>query len=159
MLFLVFMLGPDRYALDARCVVEVLPLLNVKLLPQAQPAIAGICNYRGVAVPVIDLNQLMSNRPAAQRFSTRIVIVEYRDTEHQNPDQAPMLLGLIAEQVKETVRREASEFVASGVSASDARYLGPLASDASGLLQWIHVDKLLPPEIRVLLQAPQELPA
>ena len=154
MLFLVFMLGPDRYALDARCVVEVLPLLNVKLLPQALPAIAGICNYRGVAVPVIDLNQLMSNRPAAQRFSTRIVIVEYRDT-----NDAPMLLGLIAEQVKETVRREASEFVASGVSASDTRYLGPLASDASGLLQWVHVDKLLPPDIRALLQAPQEQPA
>jgi chemotaxis-related protein WspB len=154
MLLLVFMLGPDRYALDARCVVEVLPLLNVKLLPQVLPAVAGICNYRGAAVPVIDLNQLMSNRPAAQRFSTRIVIVEYRDANH-----APMLLGLIAEQVKETVRRDVSEFVASGVSTSDTRYLGPLTSDASGLLQWIHVDKLLPPEIRELLQADQELPA
>jgi len=35
MLFLVFMLGPDRYALDARCVVEVLPLLND--YPQGHP--------------------------------------------------------------------------------------------------------------------------
>src|SRR3954453_22115791 len=109
MLFLLFQLGKDRYALDAREVAEILPLVDVKLLPQARPAIAGICNYRGAPVPVIDLNHLMSNRPAAQRFSTRIILVNYRS------DGGTRLLGLIAEQVKATVKREPAEFVDAGV--------------------------------------------
>ena len=74
MLFLLFQLGNDRYALQASTVAEVLPLVNFKRIPQAQPAIAGLIDYRGVPVPVIDLNELMSGRPAAQRFSTRVVV-------------------------------------------------------------------------------------
>ena len=148
MLFLLFQLGKDRYALDAREVAEILPLVDVKLLPQARPAIAGICNYRGAPVPVIDLNQLMSNRPAAQRFSTRIILVNYRS------DGGTRLLGLIAEQVKATVKREPAEFVDTGVREDATHYLGPVAADSSGMLQWIHVDKLLTPAMRDLLFQP-----
>jgi chemotaxis-related protein WspB len=148
MLFLLFQLGKDRYALDAREVAEILPLVDVKLIPQARPAIAGICNYRGAPVPVIDLNQLMSNQPAAQRFSTRIILVNYRS------DGGTRLLGLIAEQVKATLKREPEEFVDSGVQDSATHYLGPVAADAGGMLQWIHVDKLLAPALRELLFQP-----
>ena len=146
MLFLLFQLDADRYALDARDVAEVLPLVNFKRIPQAQPAIAGLFDYRGTPLPVIDLNQLMSNRPAAQRFSTRIVLVNYRA-----PDGASHRLGLIAEQVKETVKRDPASFVDSGVRTAGAPWLGPVATDADGLLQWIHVDKLLPQALRDLL--------
>jgi chemotaxis-related protein WspB len=120
----------------------------VKLLPQARPAIAGICNHRGAPVPVIDLNQLMSNRPAAQRFSTRIILVNYRSAG------GTRLLGLIAEQVKATVKREPAEFVDAGVREDGTHYLGPVAADSSGMLQWIHVDKLLTPALRDLLFQP-----
>lgn len=150
MLFLVFQLGPDRYALDARCVAEVLPLVNIKQIPQALPAIAGVCNYRGAPLPVIDLSQMMSNRPAAQRLSTRIIVVDYRDDGGQS-----RLLGLIAEQVKQTIRRDAADFIDPGVRSAGAPYLGPVAADAGALLQWIHVDKLLPPLLRELLFAPE----
>jgi len=146
MLFLLFQLGADRYALDARDVVEVLPLVNFKRIPQAQPAIAGLFDYRGAALPVIDLNQLMSNRPAVQRFSTRIVLVRY-----PGQDGSTHRLGLIAERVKETVRRDPAAFVDSGVRAPHTPWLGPVATEPDGLLQWIHVDKLLPRPLRELL--------
>lgn len=150
MLFLVFQLGPDRYALDARSVVEVLPLVNIKQIPQALPAIAGICNYRNAPLPVIDLNQLMCGRPSAQRLGTRIVLVDYRDDAGQS-----RVLGLIAEQVRQTLRLDAARFVAAGVRDSATPWLGPVATDAAGLLQWIHVDKLLPARLRELLFAAQ----
>ena len=47
MLFLLFQLGKDRYALEASRVVEVVPLLALKQLPQAPKGVAGIFNYRG----------------------------------------------------------------------------------------------------------------
>ena len=64
MLFLVFQLGKDRYALEARRVVEVVPLLGLKKVPQAPKAVAGIFNYRGRPVPAIDLCQLALGQPA-----------------------------------------------------------------------------------------------
>jgi chemotaxis-related protein WspB len=146
MLFLLFELGSDRYALDVRQIAEVLPLVEVKQIPRAPQAVTGLFTYRGALVPVIDLSLLTLGRPAARRLSTRIVLVHY-------PDQSghTHLLGLVAERATQAVRHETSDFVASGVTNPGASYLGPVATDARGLLQWIDVRTLLPPSLRDLL--------
>src|ERR1035437_3945760 len=84
MLFLLFQLGKERYALQASRVVEVVPLLELKQLPQAPKGVAGIINYRGRPVPVVDLCALTLGQPAAERFSTRIFIVNYPDDRGTN---------------------------------------------------------------------------
>src|SRR5215216_5089516 len=101
MLFLLFQLGSERYALDAGQVVAVLPRLGVKAIPHAPSAVAGLCQYRGVPVPVIDLSALALGRPSANRLSTRIVLVQF-----PNPVGGPHLLGLLAERATETLRRD-----------------------------------------------------
>ena len=146
MLFLLFQLGKDRYALDVRQVAEVLPLVHLKQIPQAPPAVAGVFDFRGAPVPVIDLSQTALERPAQRRLSTRIILAHYPDGNGGN-----RLLGLMAEKVTETLRREPSDFVAAGVDNDDAPYLGPVASDARGLIQWIAVDQLLTPAVRDVL--------
>ena len=55
MLFLTFQLGVDRYALDAKRVAEVLPLVDIKQIPHAPAGVAGVFNYRGTPVPVIGI--------------------------------------------------------------------------------------------------------
>ncbi|MFA6986401.1 MAG: chemotaxis protein CheW [Arenimonas sp.] len=153
MLFLLFRLGKDRYAIDVRQVVEVLPLIAVKRIPQAPPAVSGALNYRGRTVPLIDLSQLALGRPAEPRLSTRIVMVDYPDGSGQS-----RLLGLLAEHVTDTMSCAASDFRDSGVSVPDAPYLGPVATDAQGLVQWIQIDQLLPGAVRDLLfQTPVEV--
>jgi len=77
MLFLLFQLGENRYALDARQVAAVLPFVAIVQIPQAPPAVSGIFNYRGAPVPVIDLSQVLLGRAALRRFHTRIVLVNY----------------------------------------------------------------------------------
>jgi len=151
MLFLVFELARDRYVLDVSQVAEVLPLVAIKEIPQAPPAVAGILNYRGAPVPVIDVSQLTLGRPAERRLSTRIVLVHYPDA-----DGHTRLLGLIAERATQTVRREEADFVASGVTSDGASYLGPVAADARGLLQWLDARTLLPASVRdVLFRQPK----
>src|SRR6267143_6482169 len=110
MLFLIFELGKDRYALDVRQIAEVLPLVAIKKVPRAPQAMNGLFNYRGAPVPVIDLTQLTLGRPSARRLSTRLVLVHYPDHTGQTH-----LLGLVAERATQTARHEASDFVASGV--------------------------------------------
>jgi chemotaxis-related protein WspB len=150
MLFLIFELGKDRYALDVRQIAEVLPLLGVKQIPKAPQAMNGLFNYRGTAVPLVDLSQMTLGRASARRLSTRIVLVHY-------PDQTgrTRLLGLIAERATQTARHAASDFVATGVTNAGAPYLGPVVTDAHGLLQWIDVRTLLPPSFRDLLFKPE----
>jgi chemotaxis-related protein WspB len=50
MLFLVFKLGTDRYAIEAAQVVEVLPLVGAKHIPGAPAGVAGILDYHGALV-------------------------------------------------------------------------------------------------------------
>lgn len=146
MLFLVFTIGNDRYAMDVRQIAEVLPLVAVKCIPHAPEAVRGLFNYRGAPVPVIDLTRLTTGCVSARRLSTRIVLVHYPDR-----DGRPHLLGLIAEKATETARYEAADFVAAGVHSADASYLGPVTTETHGMLQRIDVETVLPPALRDIL--------
>ena len=146
MLFLLFQLGKDRYALEASRVVEVVPLLEMKQLPQAPKGVVGIFNYRGHPVPAVDLSALTLGQPARERFSTRIIIVNYPDDGGAN-----RLLGLIAEHATETVRKDAKDFIDSGVRLDQAPYLGPILMDHQSPIQWIYEQRLLPDPVRNVL--------
>lgn len=146
MLFLLFQLGEDRYAIDVAKIVAVLPLVIPKAIPHAPAAVAGAFDYRGTPVPLIDLSQLALGRPARPHRSTRIIVVHYA-VDHRDDQQ----LGLIAEQALETAVFDPATFVPSGVSSVGSRYLGPVASDSRGLLQWVHTEHLLPDSVRDLL--------
>ena len=146
MLFLLFQLASDRYALDVDQIAEVLPLVRLKQMPLAPHGVAGVCNYHGAPVPVIDLSALMLGRPAESRLSTRLVLVRYRDEGGE-----PRLLGLIAEHATDTMRRDPGEFVASGVAGESTPYLGPVATDALGVVQWVHARALLPTAVQAAL--------
>lgn len=146
MLFVMFRLGNDRYVLEAAQVQEVLPYLAVKVLPSAPHGVVGAINYRGKPLPLVDLSLLALGRPAAAFLSTRIILVRFPgEGGTQN------LLGLVAERAIETMEREPADFVPTGVEAGTPPYLGPVASDESGLIQWVKVGALLPAEIRDIL--------
>jgi chemotaxis-related protein WspB len=150
MLFLQFQLGGDRYVLDAREVVEVLPPLVVKQLPRAPEAVRGLIDYHGDSVPLLDLSRLAGGAAAPARLSTRIVLVTLA------VDGVPRLLGLLAERVTDTLRLPAEAFRDGGIAVPEARYLGPVANTPGGLVQWVRVDALLDAPTRALLYAEAE---
>lgn len=148
MLLLTFQLGKDRYAIEASRVVEVVPLLTLKRLPQAPRGIAGILNYRGQPIPALDLCDLALGTPARDRLSTRIILLNTPDGQG-----ALRLIGLIAEQVTDLVRRDAREFVNHGLETGDTSYLGPVALDSTGSVQLVRTDRLLNEPLRQALFA------
>jgi chemotaxis-related protein WspB len=145
-LFLVFELDGDRYALEARKLIEVLPLVNLKRLSKAPPGIAGMFDYHGQPVPAVDLSEVILGRAALRRMNTRMVIVNYPVA-----DTVPSPLGLIAERATTTAQLDPAQFRETGVSYGDTPYLGPVARDARGLIQWLIVPHLLPPAVRNVL--------
>lgn len=146
MLHLVVQIGSDRYAIPARDIAEVLPLVELKALPGAPRGVAGLLDCRGTAIPVVDLNALALGVPAARRVSTRLLLVRYTP-----PRGGEELLGLVAEHVTETLNRSPDDFRPSGVENNGARFLGPVIHDARGLIQRIEVPLLLTPELRAAL--------
>lgn len=139
MLFLLLQLGDDRYALKASQIVEVLPLLQLKKLPQSPTGVAGVMDYRNSPVPVLDLSELATKRPSHPKLSTRIIVVNLADGQDE-----VRLVGLIAENVTETLRRDPGDFVFSGIENSRTPYLGPVVIDTRGIIQWVKPAALLP---------------
>lgn len=146
LLFLLFRLGNDRYALEASRVVEVVPMLDLKQWPQAPKGVAGIFDYRGRPVPAVDLCELTLGRPARALLSTRIIIVNYPDAHGVRH-----LLGLVAEHATDVMRGDPHSFVDSGLQKGPAPYLGPILMDPHGSIQWVDERRLLSEPVSDLL--------
>lgn len=151
MLYLLFELDSDRYALDVAQIAEVLPLMPAKAIPGAPAWIAGVVERHGTPVPVIDVSQLALGRPSRLLRSTRLVLVRYAAGGRDTPDDQAPLLGLIVERATHTRRIEAAQFADSGVVMPNARWLGPVASLDDGLVQRVEVLAMLDAEARALL--------
>jgi chemotaxis-related protein WspB len=149
---LIFQIGPDRYGLRLRDVGRVLPAVQLKQLPLAPGYVAGLMDFHGQPLPVIDLSRLAGITPDQIWFDTRIILLNYEvgggDTR---------LLGLLAEHVIGIDTVAASALGDSGVES--APFLGQVAGAANGMLQLIEVDQLLPPDVRALLFQPKEMAA
>src|SRR5437867_11493242 len=111
MLFLVLRSGSHRYALEAGQVVGLLPLMRVETLPHMPPAFAGLINYGGRPVPVLDFGQLVTGQATPRRLSTRIVLVRH-------PASDSRLVGLMADRATEARRGESADFIEPGLEAS-----------------------------------------
>lgn len=148
MLMLLFYIGEDRYAINCRRVVEVVPRVTLKKLHHAPEYVSGLFNYRSHLVPVIDLRQLIQGNSCRPHLSTRIVLVnsQRRDSADGNSyDTSPShILGLIAERVTETLNKPEAEFVDPGIKMDAAPYLGEMIADERGMIQLIRVEYLLP---------------
>jgi chemotaxis-related protein WspB len=138
MLYLTMQIDGSRYALDIASVVEILPLVVLQELPRAPAGVAGILNYAGTPVPVIDLSLVLCNRPAHRRFNTRIVMVRCGN------GGATRLLALIAERATETMRRDPSDFRDPRVKALSPPDVWSVALDPDGPVYCMDVNRLLP---------------
>lgn len=146
MLMLLFYVGPDRYALGCSHVVEVIPLVELRKLYHAPEYMAGLFNYRGSIVPVLDLCHLIQGSCSSNCLSTRIILVNY---QYQN--QTSRLIGLMAERVTDTVDVLESQFKEEGIHLEDAAYLGKIIMDEQGTIQQLRLEHLLSKQAQAFL--------
>ena len=99
MLLLLFKIGQGHFAIAASQVRKVIPRVALTGIADAPEYTAGLLNFRGAFVPVIDLCRLAAGKSAALRISSRIILVDYTLTDGRSA-----ILGLLAEDVVETVR-------------------------------------------------------
>lgn len=146
MLAVLFSIGADRYALPAAEVFEITPVLKLKQIPGAPAFVAGLCNFRGRSMPVLDLSALARGESCRILLSTRMIVVNYvLESGGVKP------LGLLAEHATETATIRDADLQQPGIESLDAPYLGKVAISSGELVQLVEVDELLTPEVVALL--------
>jgi chemotaxis-related protein WspB len=149
MKLLIFHIGPDRYGLPLRQIRRVLPLMELKQVPLAPNAVAGLMNLHGQPVPVIDLARLAGYESSAGNFDTRIVLADY-----SAPGGTVHALGLLAERVQGVQEVDDGDLTDAGVRA--APFLGQVsargqAAGGTGMVQLVVLGRLLPADVRAAL--------
>lgn len=124
MLLFRFYLGNEPYAISSDEIIEILPLVMIKAIPHAPAYLTGIFNYRGILTPVLDLRQLIFAQPCERYLSTRILIFHYQ----QHP------VGLLAEQLTDTLNSTQIHWHDLTLQAPSVPYLGPLLTDNNGTM-------------------------
>lgn len=149
MLALSLHIGTDHYAIPVKQVAEVLPLTALQKLPLAPGYIAGLLDYHGTAVPVVDLCVLLTGTRHHKVLTTRIMLIHY-----QHHGDSAKLLGLIAERVTETLHIDDDTFQQSGIQLKNAPYLGSVSKHHDTVVQLINADALLSDEVHDMLYQP-----
>jgi len=138
MLLLSFKIGHDDYVIDTTDVVEIIPLVSLKEIPGCDTAVAGLLNYHGASVPVIDLNTLCGQNSQVKTLTTRIILVRYEGK----------VLGLITSSVSETLRLEEDDFKSTGINSGENKFLGDIAQYENRFVQRVNIDQLLTDSLR-----------
>ena len=127
MLYLAFKAAGGRFALPARDVAEVTPLVRLSPVPGGPPALAGLMNHRETALPVADLTWLIAGRASRPFASTRIMIITLPDGRR---------IGLMAERVLRGVNIDPGQ--ARPPDAACAEYVSGVLPWDDGILQLLN---------------------
>ena len=147
MLCVVFSVESERYALDVAAVTKILPLASLTALPAAAPEIAGVLNYQGSVIPVIDVHYVVSGRQCPSLLGTRIVLVR-----HPTPDGDTPLLGLRVPRLEIHTTDQADAFLPDDLPMP--RWLERLLVSDGELVHKIRPEALVSDQVAVLSPAP-----
>ncbi|MYM28915.1 chemotaxis protein CheW [Duganella sp. CY15W] len=101
--FLSFMLGQDMFAMGILAVREILEYAGVTPVPQMPPAICGVINLRGTAVPVLNLARRLDREPSPIGKRTCIIVVE------ADGEEGPFVIGILVDAVNAVLDIQAAD--------------------------------------------------
>ncbi len=144
-MLLLFKINGERYGLDVADVVELMPYVVLQKLPKSPAYIAGLMNLRGRIVPVVDLSILLCDRPVKRLMSSRIILIRPVKSETR-------LVGLLAENVTETIKVPEDIFTDTGIQPETSTFVDKVAMHPTGVIQVVAPSKLLPNEVKTMLR-------
>jgi purine-binding chemotaxis protein CheW len=130
--WLTFRLYGGEYALTVGDVVEVLSMVALAHMPEAQPWLAGMLNLRGRVVPVIDLRLRLDLPARPIGLDTPVVVAQWADR----------LVGLIVDEVTEVLTLAADALSAPDELAGAAHPVLAVARTAERLILLLDLQRL-----------------
>lgn len=136
MLVVLIEIANKKYALEISNILEIIPLVKINTLSHLPKFLAGVINYRGNIIPVVDLSYLVIGVYSKKLLSSRIIILE--------GDKENMLYGILAEKVTETLTVKEDTFKITNIQRIDAPFLDNILIGNEDIIQKINFRQLLP---------------
>lgn len=136
---LAFTVGDQHYGLPVESVLQIIEMVAVTPLPGAPEIVAGIINFHGQVVPLIDMRLRLSQPPQPYTLRTPIIIAQLDDR----------LAGLVVDAVMDVVELSPQQLrdpeqILSKELAPQPLYLAAVAPLAEGLLPILDPGAILP---------------
>lgn len=96
-----FELGDQTYALPITPVRQIIEMVTITPLPQMNQTIAGVINFHGTLVPVINMRRLLGLDEIPLNLHTPIILVKISER----------LVGLIVDSVVDVLQRNANQII------------------------------------------------
>ncbi|MFH7321624.1 chemotaxis protein CheW [Desulfurivibrio sp. D14AmB] len=135
---LLFAIKDDRYAMPTERIVEIIPLVRFKKIPKTADHVAGMINYHGEPVPVIDLGVLIGGSPCDRYYSTRIILVNYPLA------QGEKLLGIMAERATSMISNQEGQIDSGRILIDEALHTSEAGGKNDGIVQWFDLVRMVP---------------
>jgi chemotaxis signal transduction protein len=137
MLYLIFKAGEKQYALETTRVLRVVPCVKLRPAANAPACIAGLLNFHGRPVAVVDLGKLINQTPCQRLLGTRIII-----TEQARPKNEQLLLGLLAEDIATIMEKDNADLTENARGTPGTKYLGKMFRDNERLVQIVKAEEI-----------------
>ena len=148
-----FQLDRQTYALPIEPIVQIIEMVAITPIPQVNPAVEGVIDVRGTAVPVVNLRCQLGLPEAKLQLHTPIILVQTGER----------MVGLIVDQVADVLNIGADQItrpkdmLPDGLS--DAPLVQGLTYTAQGALLLLDLEHLLASNQAQLAQALEALSA
>lgn len=147
--YIVFRLGSEEYALEAKYVNEIVGMQHITALPKLDAHVRGVINLRGKIIPVFDARLRFGLEELAYNERTCIIIVgqeKYGTT------------GIIVDAVVEVadIRQEQIEPPPKTIKGNRSRYLKGIAKHANKVRMTLHLLAMLNNDEKISVAASSE---
>lgn len=117
---IVFGIGEELFALPIAVVREILDHTNAFRVPNAPDWLIGLCDVRGLSVPLVDFRTCLGLPTVPPTVATRVLVVEAVTAADR-----PLVIGLVVDRVLDvsTWAAEAIEAVPDTGTAWHSRYV------------------------------------
>lgn len=145
MQLLLFELEKQFFAIDSKEVIEIIPFLKLTGIPKAPLYVKGIFNYRGAAVPVIDLSRLIENFDTPNILSSRIILVNYK---FKNDEK---ILGIVSRKVVEILKVDDNLIDEVQLNNEESKFLSKVIKFENRMVHIVEISNLLNENAKNLL--------
>lgn len=142
MLYLTFQADENAFAMDTGRVALVAPCARLMPIPGAPQAIAGVMNFHGEPLAVLDLKMIIAGKACRRLMGTRIIVAR-----HRLRNGSEKLLGLMAEWVTGLVRKEERDLMERAANSPGVECLDGIFREGGRLIQIVDPEKVVPAEL------------
>ena len=133
--FLIFPLGREAYAIEIKCITEIIGMQPITQVPELPGYVKGIINLRSKIIPVMDVRLRFRMPPAEYNDRTCIIVIEVED----------LSVGLIVDNVSEVLSVADQDIVPPPEMKKDAenRYVKAIIKSDDAVKLILDCERLL----------------